>query len=188
MEAWIQSIERMMWHVVKSLQGKYGISITVDDDLKQEVITHCWAVNNRIDISRSIATNNSYMFKVIQSTVIDWGKKNGYYLSLDELVEMYGDEVLDIQETPTFGMLDEVLLMLEEWKGKVGDDLINLLTGNVDIPNVIRSVKCGKKIGLEWIESWLKRGLTQVEKRLCFDIWSMIRDFEGGKTFQYYAL
>jgi hypothetical protein len=177
MEAWIQSIERMMWHVISSINGKYGVTINVDEDLKQEVLTHCWVANNRFDTTRG-TSQSSYIFKVIQSTVIEWGKKNGYHASLDELVELYGDEVLDIQETPTLGMLDEVLIMLEEWKGRVGDDLIGLLSGNVDIPNAIRSVKCGKRTGLEWIESWLKRGLTYLEKQLCFEVWSMVRESE----------
>jgi hypothetical protein len=57
---------------------------------------------------------------------------------------------------------------------ELGDDFLKLVMGDIDVSNALRSVSQSRKKGIEWIEWWIQRKLSEEEVRCCEEIKALL--------------
>jgi predicted CopG family antitoxin len=67
----------------------------------------------------------------------------------------------------------KVLRLLERYR-EIDEDFLKLITGDIEVSNALRSITQSRRRGVEWIEWWLGRRLSDEEVRCCEEIRAML--------------
>lgn len=147
-----------------------------DEDLVQDVLMCGWdAVKRLYDKDRGVKLT-TYLWKVIDTALKDVlvkRKKEANVVSLEGMREQDEDgHARDwyYEDTRKESFSSELLRIVERYSGRIGKDFLKLLIGDIDVSNALRSVQVSKVKGEEWIQWWLGRQLTGVERKCCQEI------------------
>lgn len=153
----------------------YRRGIPVDEDLIQSVLLRVWdKIVRRYDDSKEVKWT-TYVWKVIDSflknLLAEKSRKPEVILFEDISHENDDGNNIDwyIVDTYEESFSSKLLKLLAKYKN-LGEDFLELITADVDVSNVLRSISVSRKKGEDWIEWWLGRKLSDEEKQCCNEI------------------
>ena len=149
-------------------------NICVDEDILHDVFVKVWIFLKKNGEVR--ATWTGYVWRVVNSVLNDLLRERYEWSRFVYFEDMKGedeneskfDEFLVDRNDESFS--SRLLRVLVRYSGLVGEDFLRLVIGDMDVSNALRSVRLNRKKGVEWIEWWLQRKLTEEERRCCEDI------------------
>lgn len=163
----VETVVRMLYSECKK-RGLYP-----DEDLVQDVVMWGWDALKRLyDKDRGVKLT-TYLWKVIDTALKNVVARNRKVVFLEDMREQDEDgHVRDwyYEDTRKESFSSKLLRIVERYSGLIGEDFLKLLIGDVDVSNALRSVRVSKVKGEEWIQWWLGRQLTEVERRCCQEI------------------
>jgi hypothetical protein len=152
--------------------------IKVDEDLLQEAFLRACIARKSYSPDRGTRFS-TYLWKAISSVLADY--YNHYQpdnLSLDDMMLNDNGRRRDwyLEDTRSESFISKLYRLLSKYIGLVGEDFWQLVTAQVDVSNVLRSVGVSYVKGEGWIECWLGRQLTAEEKQCCQEIKELLRE------------
>jgi hypothetical protein len=162
----VEVVNKMVWKEC----SKRGIK--VDEDVVHDVFLRIWSLIKRNN-GEVWETWTGYVWRAVNSVLNNllrerYERSNVVYL--EDMVSEEEEEVdrlLVDKRVESFSV--KMLRLLEKYKG-VGEDFLRLITGNIEVSNALRSITQSRKKGVEWIEWWLGRKLSEVEVMCCEEI------------------
>jgi hypothetical protein len=148
-------------------------SISVDEDILHDVFVKVWAFLKKNGKVRETWTG--YVWRVVNSVLNDLLRKRYEGLRFVYLEDMRNEEeeeskveqyLVDKEES----FSNKLLKVIARYSGLVGEDFLRLIIGDMDVSNALKSVSLSRKKGVEWIEWWLQRKLSEEEVRCCEEI------------------
>jgi hypothetical protein len=147
-----------------------------DEDLVQDVVMWSWDALKRLyDKDRGVKLT-TYLWKVVDTALknaVARNRKEANIVFLEDMREQDEDgHTRDwyYEDTRRESFSSKLLRIVDKYSGLVGMDFLKLLIGEADVSNALRSVQVSKVKGEEWIQWWLGRQLTEVERRCCQEI------------------
>jgi DNA-directed RNA polymerase specialized sigma24 family protein len=149
-------------------------NICVDEDILHDVFVKVWKfVKNHREIRK---TWTGYVWRVVNSVLNDLLRERYEWSRFVYFEDMKGEdeseskfeEFLVDRNGESFS--NKLLKVVEKYSGLVGEDFLKLVIGDMDVSNALKSVQLSRKKGVEWIEWWLQRKLSEEEVRCCEDI------------------
>ena len=165
----LEQVKYMFYSEVK----RRNLILSEEDlrDLEQSVLMWALDAMRRLYDSSKKTKLSSYLWFVIDSALKDYLYRSNRVSSYVSIEEMREDEdgkerdwYLEDRREESFS----VKLLRILFKYKIGEDLFRLLIGDVDVPNIIRSVSASRVKGERWIEKYLNRELSE-EERKCLE-------------------
>jgi len=152
--------------------------IAYDEDIAQEAALKAVMAVKMFDDQRGVPFS-SYLWKAVNNMLNRLSEiKNHNLLNVSIFYENENGEehILDIPVHEDCNFNDELMKILSKYQGRIGNDFCELVSGNADIPNALKSIANSKKRGEKWIEGWLGRKLSKDEKKCCSEIKLMLRE------------
>jgi hypothetical protein len=151
-----------------------------DEDLVQDVLMTGWDALRRLYFESRGVKWTTYLWTVVDSCLKDWLRKEVRNVYLDELREGKDGEARDwyLEDVRGESFSSRLLGLLDKYSSSslVGEDFLKLIVSDVDISNALRSISVSKKRGEEWIEWWLGRKLTQIERMCCQEVRELLQE------------
>ena len=157
-------------------------NLYADEDLVQECLMRSFKAIKKLYDERKGVKWTTYIWRVIDSLLKDEllrRSKELNYVSLEEMRESNDDqEVRDwyLRDDTRVSFSDRLLGLLSKYQRLVGEDFLRLMIGDTDISNALRSLSVSKKRGEEWIEWWLGRKLSEVERKCYQEIRELLQE------------
>lgn len=152
--------------------------IVYDEDIAQEAALKAVMAVKMFDDQRGVPFS-SYLWKAVNNMLNRWSEVRNHNLlniSIFQENEDGEEHVLDIPAHKDCNFNDELMKILSKYRGSVGKDFCELVSGHADIPNALKSMANSKKKGEKWLEEWLGRKLSKDEKKCCSEIKLMLRE------------
>lgn len=162
----VEVVNKMVWKEC----SKRGIK--VDEDVVQDVLLRMLSFIKRNN-GEVWETWTGYVWRAVNSVINNllrerYERSNVIYL--EDMVSEDEEEVdrfLVDKRVESFSA--KMLRLLDKYRG-VGEDFLRLIAGNIEVSNALRSITQSRKKGVEWIEWWLGRKLSDVEVMCCEEI------------------
>ena len=160
-------------------------NLYADEDLVQECLMRSLEAMKELYDERRGVKWTTYIWRVIDSLLKDELLRRSKELnnvSLEEMRESNSDgEVRDwyLRDDTRVSFSSRLLNLLSKYQRLVGEDFLRLMIGDTDISNALRSLSISKKGGEEWIEWWLGRALSEVERKCCQEIRELLQEVQG---------
>jgi hypothetical protein len=163
----VEVVEKMVWKECK----KRGIK--ADEDVIQDVLLRMWRLVKKSGGGvREEWTG--YVWRVVNSVLNDLLRERNLRSRIVYLEDMRGEDESKVDEYVVDKDNESFSVKLVEVIGRylelIDDDFLKLVTGDIDVSNALRSVSQSRKKGVEWIEWWLGRKLSEEEVMCCEDI------------------
>lgn len=150
-------------------------NMCMDEDVFQEVFLRVWRFIKRND-GKVRETWTGYVWRVVNSVLNNFLREKymrSMVVYLEDIARKDGEE----GEVDSYLIADKeesfsarLFRVLERYDGRLGEDFLRLLVGDMDVSNALRSATQSRKKGVEWIEWWLCRKLSEEEKACCKEI------------------
>ena len=152
-----------------------------DEDLVQEVLMWGWDAMKRLYNNERGVKWTTYVWMVVDSVLKDKMMRRNRELrniSLEEARENDDGEVRDwyLEDRREESFSSRLLKLLRKYYGLVGEDFLKLVIGDIDVSNALRSLSVSEKREEEWVEWWLGRKLTGVERKCCQEIRELLQE------------
>ncbi len=166
----VEVVNKMTW---KECRRR---GIVFNEDIVQEVMLKMWRLIKKNN-GEVLETWTGYAWRAVNSVLNNlirekYKKVNIIYL--EDLIREDEEEVdkflIDVRDE-SFSV--KVIKLVEKYKS-IGEDFLRIITGDIEVSNVLRSITQSRKRDVEWIEWWLGRKLTSEEMRCCEEIKGML--------------
>jgi DNA-directed RNA polymerase specialized sigma24 family protein len=167
----VEVVNKMVWKECY----KKGLK-DVNEDVVQEVLLRMWRLIKRNN-GEVLETWTGYVWRAVNSVLNNLLRERYERMNVVYLEDMVSE---DEEEVDVF-LVDKreesfsvkVLRLIERYKD-LGEDFLRLIMGDIDVSNALRSITQSRKKGVEWIEWWLGRKLSDEEMRCCEEIKAML--------------
>jgi len=152
-----------------------------DEDLVQDVLMYGWDALRRLYSMSKGVKWTTYLWSVVDTSLknrLFVKKREGSIASLEDMRDDGEGGLRDwyLGDSREESFSSRLLRVVERYWGLVGDDFLKVVVGDMDVSNALRSVAVSKKKGEEWMEWWLGRELTEVERRCCQEIRELLHE------------
>jgi hypothetical protein len=165
----VDVVNKMVW------KECYKRGVKVDEDIVQDVLLRMWRLFRKYD-GKLLGTWTGYVWCVVNSVLNNllrekYERSNVVYLN--DLVREDEDEIERFLVDTRCDFSVKLFRVLAKYR-ELGDDFLKLVMGDIDVSNALRSVSQSRKKGIEWIEWWIGRKLSEEEVKCCEEIKALL--------------
>jgi DNA-directed RNA polymerase specialized sigma24 family protein len=166
----VEVVNKMVW------KECYKRGIKVDEDIIQDVLLRMWRLFKKHN-GDVMETWTGYVWCVVNSVLNNllrekYESSNVVYLN-DLLREDENEFERFLVDTRCDSFSVKLIRVLAKSR-ELGDDFLKLVMGDIEVSNALRSVSQSRKKGMEWIEWWIGRKLSEEEVRCCEEIKALL--------------
>lgn len=161
----LDEVGRYVWYVV----GREGLVVDVDEDLLGECFLRVWNAVRNYDEGK--AKMSTYAYYVVRSAVVDEllkRKNKVQFVEIEKVKDSLGGGR---------SFYAEYERVLDRWKNLIGDDLLRILRCDLskeEYSNLLRSARLSQVKGVQFLEKYLWRRLTEAERKCLCEIESLL--------------
>jgi predicted CopG family antitoxin len=166
----VEVVCKMVWKEC----NKRGIK--PDEDIVQEVLLRMWRLIKRCN-GELLETWTGYVWRAVNSVLNNSLREKYCRMNVVSLEDVVSDDEEEVDrflvDTRSESFSAMLLRLLERYKD-LGGDFLRLIMGDIEVSNALRSITQSRRRGVEWIEWWLGRRLSDEEVRCCEEIRAML--------------